>query len=91
MNLGNTDSAPLGWCRGLHIEDHLAYVGFSRIRTTKIHKNLSWIKHGFRLPEAHQNRETRVAAYDLEKRAFIAEWDIEPIGINALFSVLPLS
>lgn len=25
---------PVGWCRGLHVEDGIAFVGFSRIRST---------------------------------------------------------
>ena len=91
MNQASKDGAPLGWCRGLHIEGRIAYVGFSRIRKTKIHKNLAWIKHGFRLPEGYQHRETRVAAYDLDSRQFIREWDVEPAGLSTIFSILPWS
>lgn len=37
-------SAPLGWCRSLHVEEDCMYVGFTQLRTTKISENLGWIK-----------------------------------------------
>lgn len=80
---------PLGWCRGLWVEGAVAYVGFSRIRPTKIRENLSWIKHGFQVPDGYQTRPTRIAAYDLQQRSKIDEWDLEGTGLNSLFGILP--
>ncbi|MES1245476.1 MAG: hypothetical protein ABUT39_27980 [Acidobacteriota bacterium] len=80
------DDRPLGWCRGLHLPDdgRLAWVGFSKLRPTKLKQNLSWIRHGFketpRLP-------TRIALYDLERPARLREIDLEPAGLNAVFSI----
>jgi hypothetical protein len=85
------DDRPLGWCRGLHLQDtaddgRLAWVGFSRLRPTKLKQNLSWLRHGFkdtsRLP-------TRIALYDLERPARLREIDVEPVGLNAVFSIHP--
>jgi hypothetical protein len=84
------DDRPLGWCRGLHASDdgRLAWVGFSRLRPTKLKQNLSWLRHGFketaRLP-------TRIALYDLERPARLREIDVEPAGLNAVFSIHPAS
>jgi hypothetical protein len=87
------DDRPLGWCRGLHLPDtaddgRLAWVGFSRLRPTKLKQNLSWLRHGFketaRLP-------TRIALYDLERPARLREIDLEPAGLNAVFSIHPAS
>ena len=30
---------PLGWCRGLYVDDTHFYVGFTQLRTTKITEN----------------------------------------------------
>ena len=74
----------LGWARGLHIDDEGIGVGFSRLRSTKFRDNLAWVARGFRdvLP-------TRVAQYDLRARRFIRSVDLEPVGLSALFSILP--
>jgi hypothetical protein len=84
------DGRPLGWCRGLHASDdgRLAWVGFSKLRPTKLKQNLSWLRNGFketaRLP-------TRIALYDLERPARLREIDVEPAGLNAVFSIHPAS
>jgi len=80
---------PLGWCRGLWIQDGIAFVGFSRLRFTRLRRNLSWVKHGLRsLPSARQ-LPTRLVAYDLERRKKIREWPLEEAGMSDLFAVLP--
>ena len=78
------DDRPLGWCRGLLTDEDArrAWVGFSRIRQTKLRKNLSWIRNGFR-----ERLPTRIALYDLERPARLREIDLEPAGINAVFSI----
>ncbi|HEX3130508.1 MAG TPA: hypothetical protein VH394_24435 [Thermoanaerobaculia bacterium] len=84
------DDRPLGWCRGLHASEdgRLAWVGFSKLRPTKLKQNLSWLRNGFketaRLP-------TRIALYDLERPARLREIDLEPAGLNAIFSIHPAS
>jgi hypothetical protein len=74
----------LGWCRGLYIEDGKVWVGFSRLRPTRFRDNVSWVVKGFRriLP-------TRIGCYDLEKGVCLAMVDLEPYGLNAVFSLHP--
>ena len=76
----------LGWARSiLPLEDGLCWVGFTRLRPTKLQDNLSWVKHGFKqfyLP-------TRIALYDLVRQKLLREENIEPYGIHAIFSILP--
>ena len=74
----------LGWCRGIGFEDVKLWVGFSRIRPTKIRENVAWAMRGFR-----QTLGTRVACYDLEDMRCLADIDLEPAGLNVIFSVLP--
>ena len=67
------------------IEDGRIWIGFSRLRATKFRDNVSWVVKGFKkiLP-------TRVACYDLERRSLLSTVDVEPYGMNAVFSVLPV-
>lgn len=90
LNKAAATDVPLGWCRGLHMDGDLAFIGFSRIRHTKIRKNLSWVRHGFKLPDGLRYPPTRIAAFDLREERFVEEWDVEAADLGALFSVLPL-
>lgn len=74
----------LGWCRGLLIEDGLAWVGFSRLRLTKLRENVSWVRRGFR-----RHLPTRIACYDLRRRTCLAEIDLQSQGLDAVFSIIP--
>jgi hypothetical protein len=76
---------PLGWCRGLHVEDGVAFVGFSCLRSTRWKENLRWLGRG----HLGRRRPTRVAAFDLANRRKIAEWTLEPVGLDAIFAILP--
>lgn len=73
----------LGWCRGLWVGDDHAWVGFSRIRFTKVRARLSFLRTGTR------SRPTRVARYSLPDWRLEAEIDLEPAGCNAVFTVAP--
>lgn len=83
------DGQPLGWCRGLLTDGDArrAWVGFSRLRPTKLIKNLSWIRHGFRNVQVGPRFPTRIALYDLERPARLKEIDLEPAGLNVVFSI----
>ncbi len=84
----NTIAPPdvvLGWCRGLLVEDGTVWVGFSRLRLTKIRRNISWVRQGFR-----QLLPTRIACYDLRRRTCITEIDLQEHGLDAVFSIFPV-
>ncbi len=76
----------LGWCRGLYIDGPRAWVGFSRLRLSRVRANLSWVRWGFK-PFA----PTRIACYDLERRCLVHEVDLQRHGLDAIFSILPAS
>jgi hypothetical protein len=82
-------TAPLGWCRGVLVVDEVAWVGFSRLRDTRVRRNLRWAKRGFRPRSGYEKRPTRLAAYDLERRVLLEEINLEPYDFNAVFSILP--
>lgn len=79
------DRTLLGWCRGVLVDGDALWIGFSRIRPTRFRENVSWIARGFR-----QGRATHIACYDLAKRTCVTEMDLEPAGISALYSILPV-
>ncbi len=92
LDLNPGDGVALGWCRGLLPLGDRAWVGFTRIRYTNLRRNLSWIRHGFRRSEHHLVRPTRIALYDLaagadERPRLLAEVDLEPAGMGAVFSI----
>lgn len=74
----------LGWCRGILLDTHGAWVGFSRLRPTAIRENVAWVKSGFK-----KSPGTHIARYDLKNRAFIDRIKLEDAGLNAVFSILP--
>jgi hypothetical protein len=75
----------LGWCRGLLVDDGTVWVGFSRLRLTKIRQNISWVRQGFR-----QLLPTRIARYDLSSRTCLTEIDLQEHGLDAVFSIFPV-
>jgi hypothetical protein len=74
----------LGWCRGLLIEEHIAWIGFTRIRPTKFREAVSWVRQGF-----NRALPTHIACYDLNRRCCLVEIDVECFGLNAVFSIFP--
>ena len=82
--LSTEPNRPLGWCRGLLPCQEGMWVGFSRIRYTKLKHNLSWIRHGF---SDHAPLPTRISLYDLDDFRLIREIDMEATDLNAVFSI----
>jgi hypothetical protein len=83
-----TDAHPqnmlLGWTRGLFVDgDHL-WVGFSRIRPTKIRENVGWVVRGLR-----RDFGTHIGCYDLRTRRSLAQIAVEPFGLSAIFGIFP--
>jgi hypothetical protein len=75
----------LGWCRGLHfVGDHQCWVGFSRIRKTKLRQTVQWIKN-----RGVIDAPTRIDLYDTTDWTLAHSVDLEPYGLNAVFSILP--
>ena len=48
LNEIHNHACPLGWCRGILVEDDNLWIGFSRIRPTKLRENVEWVKRGLK-------------------------------------------
>ena len=79
-----SNSVVLGWCRGLYVDGEHCWVGFSRIRPTKLRQTVSWIRTG-----GAEQAPTRIARYRLSDWVCDAEIDLEPFGLNAVFTIAP--
>jgi hypothetical protein len=77
----------LGWARGLELldEDHIV-VGFSRLRPTKWEQNIRWVKNHLG-GEASDVFSTRIAMFNVRRGGLCWEVDLEPAGMNAVFSI----
>jgi hypothetical protein len=87
LNALARSDTPLGWCRGVLPLGACAWVGFSRIRYTALRQNLDWMRRGFRDSDRHPPAPTRIAKYDLERGMLLQEVDLEPAGMNTVFSI----
>ena len=78
------DDAILGWCRSVHIDGEHCWVGFSRIRPTRLRQTVSWVRTG-----GASQAPTRISRYRMSDWTCDAEIDVEPFGLNAVFTVAP--
>lgn len=76
----------LGWCRGLHIEADVAYLGFSSIRRTRQTRKLAWL--GSSLSRIF-GREACVLAYDLTRRRLLGRYDVPHRYVDAIYGLMP--
>jgi len=81
-------NALLGWCRGiLPLTDEKLWVGFTRVRKTRIHENILWVKRVFK--EGMIERSTHISLYDVAHHRCLQEFDLEAHGMNILFGIFP--
>jgi hypothetical protein len=76
------DDMLLGWTRGLFVEDDVMWVGFSRIRPTKIRENVGWVLRGLK-----RDFGTHVGCYDLRTRRSLGQFGVEQHGLSAVFGI----
>jgi len=78
----------LGWCRGLtFVDDDCALVGFTRLRPTKFRENVRWIQYRIGMREHAGIHPSRLGFYDLKNRRHIRDFDLEDVGMSAVFSI----
>ncbi len=83
------EAEPLGWCRGLAIVGDTAWVGFTRLRTTRFRRHLAWVRGAIRGAQRLARHPTRVVAIDLRTERWRATVGVEGAGVHALFGIVP--
>jgi hypothetical protein len=79
----------LGWCRGLlPVDERKIWVGFTRVRKTNLKENVLWVKSIFH--EGMGVKPTHISLYDIVDRQCLQEFDLEPHGMNIVFSIFPV-
>jgi hypothetical protein len=79
---------PLGWCRGLLPVDKFKFwVGFTRFRKTRFTENVLWVRNF--LQDRAREKPTHISLYDLANGRCLEELDLEPYGMNVIFSIFP--
>ena len=86
LNSVDTRNTDLGWCRGLAISGDFAYVGFTRLRQTKLESNVKWLKS--KLDNSSVRLPSRIAKYNLKTRVLIDEFEIPEGKTDLIFSIL---
>jgi hypothetical protein len=79
-------SGALGWCRGLLIEGSTMYVGFSRLRATRLRENVRWLRG---IVSGTGSKMARITAYDQGSSAKLREYALPAEEIDAVFGILP--
>ena len=78
--------ALLGWCRGLlPVDQEKIWVGFTRVRKTNLQENVLWVKNIFH--EGMTVKPTHISLYNIANKRRLQEFDLEPHGMNIIFSV----
>lgn len=89
MNPAYDAGQPLGWCRGLHVEEDRLFIGFTSLRSTRFRENLKWIKMGFsKSKDEMRALPTRVVEYDMDKEKIIRDMDLSRYSMTAIFSII---
>lgn len=90
LNNGADKEIPLGWCRSIAKVDQHLYVGFSKLRSTKLEDNIRWIGSLLLNKEAPL-MPTRIVKINLENLEIEDEL-ILPFGhLDTIFSIIPYS
>ncbi len=76
------------WCRGLWLQDdRKLWVGFTRIRSTRLRENVRWVKTVLR--EGTVVKPTHLALFDIVEKQCLKEIDVEAYGMNAIYGIFP--
>ena len=78
---------PLGWCRGLYVEDDFFFVGFTQLRTTKVTENLAWLKTMIKEKKILEKpAPTRIEKYTIDGR-YVSQFELPSTGVFTIFSI----
>jgi hypothetical protein len=83
----NERNRPLGWCRGLLVDGDIFYIGYSKLRKTRLMSKLKFISQGnFKYMDGN---EALVVAYDMATKKVINTYAIPAGMLDAVYGILP--
>jgi len=82
LTSAHPDDMLLGWARGLLVDGDRMWVGFSRIRPTKIRENVGWVLRGLK-----RDFGTHVGCYDIASGQSLGQFSVEEHGLSAIFGI----
>lgn len=86
----DTRDEPLGWCAGLCLDrDGTAWVGFSRLRNSHFREHMAWVGSSLQGTSFETRRPTRLQQHDPRTGALLDTVDLESVGIDEVFGLLP--
>lgn len=82
----NERNRPIGWTRGLHIAGNKFYIGYSRIRATRMKSKLKYLASGnFEFANGHN---ALIVAFDLETRSIDRVYTAPEGIVDAIYGIL---
>lgn len=83
----NERNRPLGWSRGLFIENDIFYIGYSKLRKTKLKSKLKYLTKGnFKFTTGNNSL---IVAYDMKNQQVLRIYESEDKVIDAIYGILP--
>ena len=83
----NERNRPLGWCRGLMVDGDIFYIGYSKLRKTKLMSKLKFISQGnFKYMDGN---EALVVAYNMNTKKVLDTYGIPAGMLDAIYGILP--
>ncbi len=83
----NERNRPLGWSRGLYIENDIFYIGYSKLRKTKLKSKLKYLTKGnFKFTTGNNSL---IVAYDMKNQKVLRIYESEDNMIDAIYGILP--
>lgn len=79
---------PIGWARGLCIDGDISYIGYSRIRETKVKSRLKYLMHGnFQYAKGHP---ALVVAFNIRTGKIENIYQAPKGTVDAIYGILPV-
>ena len=86
---GTSKNRPVGWCRGLCIVDDIFYIGYSKLRKTKLKDKLKFLARGN--IQYNSGNNALVVAYNMKTRQVESTYETPNQILDAIYGILPFN
>ncbi|WJG10454.1 hypothetical protein [Aliiglaciecola sp. LCG003] len=86
---GNALNRPMGWCRGLHIDGDIFYIGYSKLRKTNLKSKIKFLSKGnFKYSSGNNSL---VVALNIKTRKVERIYTSPEGTIDAIYGIMPFN